>query len=116
MGVISMFKFRSRKDKMIPLNPDSPDPSVMGDAVIDPKDPPPLYRLMEKTFTHLNTGHRTRPHKVRWDVVFSSPYLDECNAHRTYLLRTHIHYSYDNLEIWPSFEEYFGEGVYGHHG
>jgi len=108
MGVISMFKFRSGKDRWIHLNPDSPDPSVMGDAVIDPKDPPPLYRLMEKTFMA-----PLKDSKIRWDVVFSSPYLDECNAHRTYLLRTHIQYSHENLEIWPAFEEYFGEGNYG---
>jgi len=102
-----MFKFGSRKDKWIHLNPDSPDPSAMGDAVIDPKDPPPLYRLMEKTFTP------SAKSKIRWDVIFSSSSLDECNVHRGYLLQSAIQYSHSNLEVWPAFEEYFGEGEYG---
>ena len=118
MGPIR-FSFRSKKDKMTPLNPEpwirlnpkASHPSMVGDTSINLEDPPLIYRLMEKT--HVSYPPSNPPYKVTWDSLLSTPDLEVANAYRDRLVKTQIGYSYDNLEIWPVYIETFGEGNYG---
>ena len=97
---------KRKKDPWIHLNPDSPGPSILGNIAIDPLDPPPVYRLMER----IDPGVDKRS---SWEILLSTPDLVVAIAYRRRLVETEAGYSYANLEIWPMYTEEFGEGNYG---
>ena len=92
------------------LNPGNSHPSILGDAAIDPANPPVVYRLMEKTNVLVGTVPNK---KSSWNLLLSTGDLEAANAYRERLISTEIAYSHDNLEIWPVYIEDFGEGNYG---